>query len=137
MDRLKCKRVNAESNTTLKRLTGLLSITWTQITVRAFHGPCYDATTKDTAGSSGCPIFDRNENVVAIHSGVRPAKGADRLGQRTNHGAILDDEDNDADAFRAVLKYLGQEKIGAMKFMSQGMSIGVTRYTVEDYGVDI
>ncbi|KAJ3457272.1 hypothetical protein MRS44_014413 [Fusarium solani] len=90
-------------------------------------------------GSSGCPIFDQDRNVIGTHSRVDIAKGSHRRGKLINKGVIIDARDNNPAAFCAVLDHLvSKDKLDDRdpkgrsdpRFVARPMSNGVTGYTV-------
>jgi V8-like Glu-specific endopeptidase len=93
----------------------------------------------EIAGSSGCPIFDQDRNVIGTHSRVDIAKGSHRRGKLINKGVIIDARDNNPAAFCAVLDHLvSKDKLDDRdpkgrsdpRFVARPMSNGVTGYTV-------
>ncbi|KAJ4228996.1 hypothetical protein NW759_003717 [Fusarium solani] len=80
-------------------------------------------------GSSGCPVFDGNDNVVGIHVRTGTTKDGDGI----NKGVIIDQRDNNPTAFCAVLDHLDPQRMRALRGLFRGMSAGVMRYTPEKF----
>ncbi|KAI1398911.1 trypsin-like cysteine/serine peptidase domain-containing protein [Hypoxylon fuscum] len=86
----------------------------------------YELNTK--GGSSGSPVFNSTGKVIGIHSGYGIARGSHRKGQTINVGVIINDRDNNINAFRAVLRFMAGE--GMRGVLVRQMGHNTTRYTV-------
>lgn len=80
---------------------------------------------KQTAGSSGCPVFNERGKVVGVH--VR--NGLTKQGAPINKGVIIDEQDNNPVTFVAFLDHQDPSRMRAIDGLFREMSREVMRYT--------
>lgn len=124
---IQCESANAKPSTTFRKQTEF-SNTNSIRKVVCIYDSTHHTVLKHVVGSSGSPVFNSTGKVIGIHSGYGIARGSHRKGQTINVGVIINDRDNNINAFRAVLRFMAGE--GMRGVLVRQMGHNTTRYTV-------